>query len=104
MDACFVNWPETIEDTPQPLLEAGELASSHLNSELAVCLIGLPCTGRKIILDSLLVLVSQEYPPVSGRESGAPSLYCSWMGGKMCFCFVLLGLQIKLKTKTQRWT
>ena len=65
MDACFVNWPETIEDTPQPLLEAGELASSHLNSELAVCLIGLPCTGRKIILDSLLVLVSQEYPPVS---------------------------------------
>lgn len=27
--------------------------------------IGLPCTGREIILDSLLVLVSQEYPPVS---------------------------------------
>jgi hypothetical protein len=37
VDAYFVNWPEAIEDTPEPLLEA-ELASSHLNSELAVCL------------------------------------------------------------------
>lgn len=36
VDVYFVTWPGAMEDAPNPLSEAGELISSHLDPELAM--------------------------------------------------------------------